>query len=96
MPIPGSYCAGQGGRGGGRAHLDAQVDVLLDAEAKVASLGEVALAQLVLLDLEAALEAARSAPPKRVWTHISSAFGPRIVTCTAIFSLRRIEKVRTV
>lgn len=40
----------------GRVVLDAQVDVLGDAEAEVARLGEVALAQLVLLDLEAALE----------------------------------------
>jgi hypothetical protein len=39
-----------------RVVLDAQVDVLADAEAEVARLGEVALAQLVLLDLEAALE----------------------------------------
>ena len=36
--------------------LDAQVDVLADTETEVASLGEVALAQLVLLDLEATLE----------------------------------------
>jgi len=70
--------------------------VLLDTEVKVASLGEVALAQLVLLDLEAALEAAASDGSARAAAHISSAFGPRIVTCTAIFSLRRIEKVRTV
>ena len=34
----------------------AKVDVLLDAEAEVAGLGEVALAELVLLDLEATLE----------------------------------------
>ena len=34
----------------------AEVDVLLDAEAKVAGLGEVAALELVLLDLEAALE----------------------------------------
>lgn len=36
--------------------LDAQIDVLRNTEAEVASLGEVALAQLVLLDLEATLE----------------------------------------
>jgi len=36
--------------------LDSEVDVLADAEAEVAGLGEVALAELVLLDLEAALE----------------------------------------
>lgn len=29
-------------------------------------------------------------------SRISSAFGPRMVTCTAIFSLRRIPNVRTV
>ena len=33
-----------------------EIDVLLDAEAKVAGLGEVAAAELVLLDLEPALE----------------------------------------
>lgn len=36
--------------------LDAKVDVLADTEAEVAGLAEVALAQLVLLDLEATLE----------------------------------------
>ena len=36
--------------------LDAEVDVLLDAEAKVAAGAEVALGELVLLDLEALLE----------------------------------------
>lgn len=36
--------------------LDAQVDVLADTEAEVAGLAEVALAELVLLDLEATLE----------------------------------------
>ena len=40
----------------GRVVLDAEIDVLADTEAEVASLGEVALAQLVLLDLEATLE----------------------------------------
>lgn len=39
-----------------RVVLDAQVDVLRDTETKVASLGEVALAELVLLDLEATFE----------------------------------------
>jgi hypothetical protein len=39
-----------------RVVLDAKIDVLRDAEAEVASLAEVALPQLVLLDLEAALE----------------------------------------
>jgi len=39
-----------------RVVLDAQVDVLRDTEAEVAGLGEVALPQLVLLDLEATLE----------------------------------------
>ena len=39
-----------------RVVLDAQVDVLGDTETEVASLGEVALAELVLLDLEATLE----------------------------------------
>jgi hypothetical protein len=41
-----------------RVVLDAEVNVLLDTEAKVASLGEVPLAELVLLDLETSLEAA--------------------------------------
>lgn len=36
--------------------LDTEIDVLADTEAEVASLGEVALAELVLLDLEATLE----------------------------------------
>jgi hypothetical protein len=36
--------------------LDTKIDVLADTEAEVASLGEVALAQLVLLDLEATLK----------------------------------------
>lgn len=39
-----------------RVVLDAQIDVLGDTEAEVAGLAEVALPQLVLLDLEAALE----------------------------------------
>jgi len=36
--------------------LDAEIDVLGDTETEVAGLGEVALAELVLLDLEATLE----------------------------------------
>lgn len=36
--------------------LDTKIDVLADTEAEVAGLGEVALAELVLLDLEATLE----------------------------------------
>lgn len=36
--------------------LDSEVDVLADTEAEVAGLAEVALAELVLLDLEATLE----------------------------------------
>jgi len=36
--------------------LDTQVNVLVDTETEVAGLGEVALAELVLLDLEATLE----------------------------------------
>ena len=36
--------------------LDAEINVLRDTEAEVAGLAEVALAQLVLLDLEATLE----------------------------------------
>merc|ERR1711988_1427687 len=39
-----------------RVVLDTEIDVLADTEAEVASLGEVALAELVLLDLEATLE----------------------------------------
>jgi hypothetical protein len=39
-----------------RVVLDAEIDVLRDTEAEVASLREVALPQLILLDLEAALE----------------------------------------
>lgn len=40
----------------GRVVLDAQIDVLGDTETEVAGLGEIALAELVLLDLEAALQ----------------------------------------
>ena len=40
----------------GRVVLDTKIDVLADTEAEVAGLGEVALAKLVLLDLEATLE----------------------------------------
>jgi hypothetical protein len=36
--------------------LDSQVNVFADTEAEVSRLAEVALAELVLLDLEAALE----------------------------------------
>ena len=36
--------------------LDSQVDMLLDTKSKVAVLGEVLAPELVLLDLEAALE----------------------------------------
>lgn len=36
--------------------LDTEIDVLADTEAEVAGLGEVALAKLVLLDLETTLE----------------------------------------
>lgn len=40
----------------GRVVLDAEIDVLGDTEAEVTSLGEVTLAQLVLLDFEATLK----------------------------------------
>ena len=39
-----------------RVVLDAQIDVLRDTEAEVAGLAEVALPELIFLDLEAALE----------------------------------------
>lgn len=39
-----------------RVVLDAEIDVLVDTEAEVTGLAEVALAELVLLDLEATLE----------------------------------------
>jgi hypothetical protein len=39
-----------------RVVLDTEINVLRDTEPKVASLGEVALAELVLLDLETTLE----------------------------------------
>lgn len=39
-----------------RVVLDTQVNVFADTEAEVAGLGEVALSQLVFLDLEATLE----------------------------------------
>jgi hypothetical protein len=84
----------------GRVVLDAEIDVLADTEAEVAGLGEVALAELVLLDLEATLENLLGL--RRVsecsWSLNSFALtlGPRTVTWTEIFSLRRIPKVRTV
>jgi hypothetical protein len=40
----------------GRVVLDTEIDVFADTESEVAGLAEVALAQLVLLDLEATLE----------------------------------------
>lgn len=40
----------------GRVVLDTEIDVLANTETEVAGLGEVALPQLVLLDLEATLE----------------------------------------
>lgn len=40
----------------GRVVLDAQIDVLRDTETEVSSLGEVLLAQLVLLDLQATFD----------------------------------------
>jgi hypothetical protein len=95
-----------------RVVLDAEIDVLADTEAEVASLGEVALAELVLLDLEATLENLLSLIRERdlvsIYYPVASGsskwwmlrreltLGPRTVTWTAIFSLRRIPKVRTV
>jgi len=88
--------------------LDTKIDVLADTEAEVASLAEVALAELVLLDLEATLKnllGLLTFPPMSVpgskhtpaFTEgIDLTLGPRMVTWTAIFSLRRIPKFRTV
>jgi hypothetical protein len=89
--------------------LDTKIDVLADTEAEVASLGEVALAELVLLDLEATLEnflglwnTIQLVLDEAVSVYgiglekIRRTLGPRTVTWTAIFSLRRIPKVRTV
>lgn len=87
--------------------LDTKIDVLADTEAEVASLGEVALAQLVLLDLEATLKDLLSLSILVSQTGLKKKFclffaefeftlGPRTVTWTEIFSLRRIPKVRTV
>lgn len=79
--------------------LDTEIDVLADAEAEVAGLGEVPPAELVLLDLEATLENFLGLSRQRL-SIISSGcrrtLGPRTVTWTEIFSLRRIPKVRTV
>lgn len=89
----------------GRVVLDTKIDVLADTEAEVASLGEVALAKLVLLDLEATLEnllslsntVSQNCSKKKYFDfQIQFTLGPRTVTWTAIFSLRRIPKVRTV
>jgi hypothetical protein len=68
-PAPGALPAGDAPAGplehdvkvhavnaGGRVVLEPEVNVLRDAKAKVARLGKVAPAQLVLLDLEAALK----------------------------------------
>jgi hypothetical protein len=84
--------------------LDTEIDVLADTEAEVAGLGEVALAELVLLDLEATLENLLSllrmlaSLPFSTIRNLLCVFtlGPRTVTWTEIFSLRRIPKVRTV
>lgn len=85
--------------------LNTKVDVLADTEAEVASLGEVALAELVLLDLEATLEnllglfrrvSVLRARAQILASRDALTFGPRTVTWTEIFSLRRIPKVRTV
>ena len=82
--------------------LDAKIDVLADTEAEVAGLREVALAELVLLDLEATLEDLLSLLQcqrqvlLKYWKSVVFTLGPRTVTWTAIFSLRRIPKVRTV
>lgn len=87
-----------------RVVLDTKIDVLADTEAEVAGLGEVALAEFVLLDLEATLENLLSLfPCVRVVCPLFFSLhsgvctlGPRTVTWTEIFSLRRIPKVRTV
>ena len=56
QPPGASTAAADSPRTGGGVVLDAQVDVLLDAEAEVAGLAEVGSLELVLLHLEAALE----------------------------------------
>lgn len=81
--------------------LDTEIDVLADTETEVASLGEVALPQLVLLNLEATLKDFLglfnvSWCRLKVSSLIYLTLGPRTVTWTEIFSLRRIPKVRTV
>lgn len=58
--------------------LDAEIDVLADTEAEVAGLGEVALAELILLDLEATLDDllglfSVSSVAVRPWTDYSGA-----------------------
>ena len=87
--------------------LDTEIDVLADTEAEVAGLREVAAAELVFLDLEATLKnllGLRIVGDLFTFFFFSSCnqglffltLGPRTVTWTAIFSLRRIPKVRTV
>lgn len=85
-----------------RIVLDAQIDVLGDTETEVAGLGEVALAELVLLDLQATLENLLSlgatdgdvdGDPGLLLTLRPLALALR---AQAYFSLRRIPKVRTV
>ena len=53
--------------------LDSQVNVLLDAEAKVAVVGEVLLPQLILLHLEASLKDLLSLfkQMSKQWIHLS-------------------------
>jgi hypothetical protein len=79
--------------------------VFADTEAEVTSLGEVALAEFVFLDLEPALENFLGLLPywlvpliclHFIFSAAERTLGPRTVTWTEIFSLRRIPNVRTV
>ena len=64
--------------------FDPQIDMFADTKSEVARLAEVCVCAILY------------SFTLRPRSRISSAFGPRTVTCTAIFSLRRMPNVRTV
>ena len=72
-----------------RVVLDSQIDVLCDAKTKIASLGEIALPELIFFDFETSFQTVlRSKTPQQsptelldtILAYISSALGPRMVT----------------
>ena len=83
--------------------LDAEIDVLADAEAEVAGLTEVALAQLVLLDLQATLENLLSLGATDgdvdsdllVTSNTEGTDGVTGLTCTEIISIYILQKSKS-